>query len=96
KYTPAITPEQLKNKELPRSKHLNCLIRIPGFLRANAPGNRSRQAIDLNIVNYKDPSTKRVYNSFVPPNITDPDEAMAWKFHFESAEDYYGKLVEEG
>ena len=96
KYTPAITQEQLKNKELPRSKHLNCLIRIPGFLRANAPGNRSRQAIDLNIVNYKDPSTKRVYNSFVPPNIIDPDEAMAWKFHFESAEDYYGKLVEEG
>ena len=96
KYTPGITPEQLKKKELPRSKHLNCLIRIPGFLRANAAGNRSRQAIDLNIVNYKDPSTKRVYNSFVPPNITDPDEAMAWKFHFDTAEEYYDSLVAEG
>ena len=96
KYTPGITPEQLKKKELPRSKHLNCLIRIPGFLRANAAGNRSRQAIDLNIVNYKDPSTKRVYNSFVPPNVTDPDEAMAWKFHFDTAEEYYDSLVSEG
>ena len=31
-------------------------------------------------VKYKDPSTKKIYWSFVPEEIQDADEAMAWKF----------------
>lgn len=96
KYTPKMTPEQRENKDLQRSEHGNCLIKIPGFISANAKGNDSRVAIDLVIVNYTDPSTGREYNSFVDPSIDDPDEAMAWKFGFNDADDYYNSLVAEG
>ena len=96
KYVPKMTPEQREKQELQRSEHGNCLIKIPGFISAKAKGNESRQPIDLVIVNYTDPSTGREYNSFVDPTINDPDEAMAWKFGFDSADDYYDSLVAEG
>ena len=59
---------------------------------------------DVLIVKYKDPSTERVYHSFVPPVLnpdardskerTDPDEALAWKFG-KTKEAYYGGMLAE-
>ncbi len=48
----------------------------------------------LKILKYRDPSTDRIYISFVPENFTDPDEAMAWKFNITKQQ--YQNLVDEG
>ena len=37
-------------------------------------------------VKYKDPSTDRIYWSFVPDDILTADEGMAWKFQLEEKE----------
>ena len=46
------------------------------------------------IVRYKDPSTDRIYWSFVPDEIQTADEGMAWKFHLTL--DEYLNLEAEG
>ncbi|MAF36970.1 hypothetical protein CL622_07675 [archaeon] len=92
-----------------KTLHGNTLITIRNAIPASDdPGRRDRQT-DIKIINYKDPSTNRVYNSFVPVRLddefnptndpqarelTDPDEAMAWKFGKTKTE-YYGELVAE-
>ena len=48
----------------------------------------------LKILKYRDPSTDRIYISFVPEHFTDPDEAMAWKFNITKQQ--YQNLVDEG
>tara|TARA_B100000686_G_C16766608_1_gene962247 strand:- start:604 stop:1431 length:828 start_codon:yes stop_codon:yes gene_type:complete len=48
----------------------------------------------LKILKYVDPSTGRIYISFVPDHINDADEAMAWKFNITKQE--YQNLVDEG
>ena len=40
----------------------------------------------LKILCYRDPSTKKMYISFVPGEINKADTAMAWKFHLTRAE----------
>ena len=48
----------------------------------------------LKILKYRDPSTGRIYISFVPEHLNDPDEAMAWKFRITKQQ--YHNLVDEG
>ena len=48
----------------------------------------------LKILKYVDPSTGRIYISFVPDHINDADEAMAWKFSITKQQ--YRDLVDEG
>ena len=48
----------------------------------------------LKILKYRDPSTNRIYISFVPENFNDSDEAMAWKFNITKQQ--YQNLVDEG
>ena len=48
----------------------------------------------LKILKYRDPSTDRIYISFVPAYLEDPDEAMAWKFSITKQQ--YRNLVDEG
>lgn len=89
------------------SPHGNKLITIKNATKAT----NQTPALDIKILQYKDPSTTRLYNSFVPariPNdknttrfdetnsyeLTDPDEAMAWKFG-KTKDEYYGELVAE-
>ena len=48
----------------------------------------------LNILKYVDPSTGRIYISFVPDHINDADEAMAWKFSITKQQ--YRDLVDQG
>ena len=48
----------------------------------------------LKILKYVDPSTGRIYISFVPDHINDADEAMAWKFSITKQE--YHSMVAEG
>ena len=48
----------------------------------------------LKILKYVDPSTGRIYISFVPDHINDADEAMAWKFSITKQE--YHNMVDEG
>ena len=48
----------------------------------------------LKILKYRDPSTDRIYISFVPEHFTDPDDAMAWKFNITKQQ--YQNLVDEG
>ena len=48
----------------------------------------------LKILKYRDPSTGRIYISFVPEHLNDPDEAMAWKFRITKQQ--YQNLVDEG
>jgi len=47
----------------------------------------------IHILQYKDPSTERIYNSFVPPTILKADEGMAWKFDI--TEEEYAELKVE-
>ena len=107
-----------------KSPHGNKLITIREAVSLEDQGvpleNRESEfqsPIDIKILNYKDPSTGREYNSFVPTHLddngnsvepvqprwgskvprhelTDPDEAMAWKFG-KTKEEYYGELVAE-
>jgi hypothetical protein len=46
------------------------------------------------LLQYACPSTDRKYASFVPENLTDADEAMAWKFNL-TKEEYLTKLKVE-
>jgi len=46
------------------------------------------------LLQYACPSTDRKYASFVPENLTDADEAMAWKHHL-TKEQYLKQLVKE-
>ena len=48
----------------------------------------------LKILKYVDPSTGRIYISFVPDHINDADEAMAWKFSITKQQ--YRDLVDQG
>ena len=48
----------------------------------------------LKILKYVDPSTGRIYISFVPDEMKDADEAMAWKFSITKRE--YHNMVDEG
>ncbi len=48
---------------------------------------------EIRIVKYKDPSSSQWYFSFVPPDIKEADEAMAWKFQLLRTE--YDSLREE-
>ena len=48
----------------------------------------------LKILKYVDPSTGRIYISFVPDRINDADEAMAWKFSITRQQ--YRDLVDQG
>ena len=48
----------------------------------------------LKILKYVDPSTGRIYISFVPDHINDADEAMAWKFSITKQQ--YQDLVDQG
>ena len=94
------------------SVHGNKLITIKNITSGVDPSQvRSTDPVDMKILNYKDPSTGREYNSFVPPRlpiaesgitdksnsheVTDPDEAMAWKFGFDDKESYYGDMKGE-
>jgi hypothetical protein len=47
----------------------------------------------MKILRYKDPSTSKIYLSFVPDYIKKADDAMAWKFHLLEKE--YDYLREE-
>jgi hypothetical protein len=88
------------------TKHGNQLIRIKNAVKDTEGDSWDRRSHDILIVKYTDPSTGRVYHSFVPPTIdpssssspnrTDPDDALAWKFGFDSAKEYYGGLQAEG
>ena len=100
-----------------KSPHNNKLITIRNAISPSEDPSRQNQSLDIKIINYKDPSTGREYNSFVPARLyndgktemtdnrirmtdenchelTDPDEAMAWKFG-KTKEEYYGELVAE-
>ena len=100
-----------------KSLNGNRLITIKNAISATEDPSRQNQKLDIKILNYKDPSTTREYNSFVPARLytdgkteignnntrmtdenshelTDPDEAMAWKFG-KTKEEYYGELVAE-
>lgn len=46
------------------------------------------------LLQYACPSTDRKYASFVPENIMDADEAMAWKFSL-TKEEYLNEMVQE-
>ena len=94
----------------------NRLITIRDAIKPTEDPARNNQSLDIKILNYKDPSTGREYNSFVPARLfndsktelsntvrmddnnsrelTDPDEAMAWKFG-KTKEEYYGELIAE-
>ena len=87
------------------SEHGNTLIRIRNIKLSEDDRRRlGTDEFDVLIVRYKDPSTERVYHSFVPPVLdtqardskerTDPDEALAWKFGKTKA-DYYGGIQAE-
>ena len=87
------------------SEHGNQLIRIRNIKLSDDDRRRlGSDEFDVLIVKYKDPSTSRVYHSFVPPVLdpqareskerTDPDEALAWKFG-KTKEAYYGGLMAE-
>ena len=87
------------------SEHGNQLIRIRNIKLSDDDKRRlGSDGFDVLIVKYKDPSTSRVYHSFVPPVLdpqareskerTDPDEALAWKFG-KTKEAYYGGLMAE-
>lgn len=88
------------------TKHGNQLILIKNVVKSSEQDSWNNEAVDVLIVKYKDPSTGRVYHSFVPPRHdpnnrnskrrTDPDEALAWKFGFDSAKEYYNGLKAEG
>ena len=95
-----------KNAEKSKvSEHGNQLIRIRN-IKLNETDRRrmGTDEFDVLIVKYKDPSTERVYHSFVPPVLnpdardskerTDPDEALAWKFG-KTKEAYYGGMLAE-
>jgi hypothetical protein len=58
------------------------------------PVNHREHNIKLKILKYRDPSTDRIYVSFVPAYLEDPDEAMAWKFSITKQQ--YQNLVDEG
>ena len=99
-----------------KSPHNNILITIRNAILPSEDPSRSGESMDIKILNYKDPSTGREYNSFVPSRLfedrttdlsntirmtdsnsrelTDPDEAMAWKFG-KTKEEYYNELVLE-
>ena len=100
-----------------RSPHNNRLITIRNAISPSEDPARNNQKLDIKILNYKDPSTTREYNSFVPARLytdgkteignnntrmtdensrelTDPDEAMAWKFG-KTKDEYYGELEAE-
>ena len=92
------------------------MITIRNAISPSEDPSRQNQSLDIKIINYKDPSTGREYNSFVPARLyndgkteinnstrmddnnshelTDPDEAMAWKFG-KTKEEYYGELIAE-
>ena len=87
------------------SEHGNTLIRIRNIkLNEDDKRRMGTDGFDVLIVRYKDPSTERVYHSFVPPVLdtqardskerTDPDEALAWKFG-KTKVDYYGGMQAE-
>ena len=99
-----------------KSPNGNKLITIRNAISQSEDPSRQNQSLDIKILNYKDPSTGREYNSFVPARLyndgkteinnstrmddnnshelTDPDEAMAWKFG-KTQEEYYGELIAE-
>lgn len=99
-----------------KSPNGNKLITIRNAIKPTEDPARNNQSLDIKILNYKDPSTGREYNSFVPARLyndgkteinnstrmdddnshelTDPDEAMAWKFG-KTKEEYYGELIAE-
>ena len=58
------------------------------------PVDHRQHNIKLKILKYRDPSTDRIYVSFVPAYLEDPDEAMAWKFSITKQQ--YQNLVDEG
>ena len=95
-----------KNAEVSKTtENGNTLIRIRNIKLSDDDRRRlGTEEFDVLIVRYKDPSTERVYHSFVPPVLdtqdrsskerTDPDEALAWKFG-KTKVDYYGGLEAE-
>ncbi len=64
------------------------------YARGPDPVDHRERTIELKILKYRDPSTDRIYISFVPAYLEDPDEAMAWKFNITKQQ--YQNLVDEG
>jgi hypothetical protein len=60
--------------------------------QANSWNNGGKYTYKL--LRYGCPSTDRQYASFIPENITDADEAMAWK-HRLTKEEYLNDLKVE-
>ena len=74
--------DELNAKLIHKSKRGNELFEIPF--------KTERETIKLKLLRYSCPSTDRVYGSFVPPEITKADQAMAWKHNM--TEDEYEVL----
>ena len=82
---PDLFLHEIKAKLKKYSKRGNELYEANGLL----PNKKK-----LKILKYRDPSTDRIYISFVPEHLNDPDEAMAWKFSITKQQ--YQNLVDEG
>ena len=63
-------------QRIDRSERGNELYKIENLIQGRT----------LKLVKYKDPSTERIYVSFVPYEYEKADEAMAWKFQLSESE----------
>jgi len=80
----------------------NIIVKNSRLLDESARGNKLYKfsiqstwsdGFHIHILQYKDSSSKRVYNSFVPPTIDKADAGMAWKFNI-TEEEYMELKVE--
>ncbi len=82
-YDPGKLIVELKGKLIDQSKRGNKLYAIKNVIRKKT----------IKLLVYKDPSTNRIYVSFVPDHHESADSAMAWKFYLTDQD--YSNLTEE-
>ena len=82
-YDPEQLIVELDGKLIDQSKCGNQLYAVKNVIRKKM----------IKVLKYKDPSTDRIYVSFVPSHFDSADSAMAWKFYLTARD--YRNLTEE-